>query len=205
MNSAVYLNRTLLLFTIFSGSSFVRADEPLPPQPQVSFTEGTANTWNADWSGVEDRTYFAQGSTDLVNWEFLPVLEFGTGLKGAGIDTEGAPKYFFRLSYVDYDWVGSFEFARLADFDGDGIPNLFEVDDLGTDPLDKESDGGDSNANGISDGYELYHFGALGVSGLGDDPDNDGLVNQIEALLGMNADADHEEGVSDKWEIHLPN
>lgn len=69
----------------------------------------------------------------------------------------------------------------------------------------KLSNGGDLNANAIPDGYELDHFGALGVSSLGADPDNDGLDDQVELKLGMNASAAFEAGISTNWEIYLPN
>lgn len=192
----------LAIGAIMAGALYSGANPP----SQFTFTQGSGNTWNADWnSPYPNRTFFAQGSVDLENWLYLPVIEFGTGLKGAGIDSGGAPKYFFRLISSDYEWVTNLQEARDADFDGDGIPNWFEINILGTDPLDKDSNGGDSNSNGISDGYEMYHFGALGVYGLNDDPDNDGLINQIEVLLGMNAVAGHIETTSDNWEIHLPN
>jgi hypothetical protein len=54
--------------------------------------------------------------------------------------------------------------ARDADYDGDGIPNWFEVKEIFSDPLDQNSAGGDSNTNGLPDGRELYYFGALGVA-----------------------------------------
>lgn len=131
------------------------------PQPQVSFTEGAANTWNADWLGTDGRTYFLQWNTDLTNWQYGPVIEFGTGIKSFGIDTLGEPKFFIRLVYRDDPSVTTLQEAREADFDYDGIPNWFEVEILGTDPLDGDSAGGDSDADGLPDGWELYWFGNL--------------------------------------------
>ncbi len=175
------------VLVLLSGSAM--AD--LPAQPQVSFTAGSGSTWNADWTGVSGRTYFAQGSVDLVHWEFLPVLEFGGGLKGAGIDTEGAPKYFYRLKYIDAGWVTTEQEARDADFDGDGIPNWFEVEEIGSDPLDKNSAGGDSNSNGLSDGWERFHFGALGIANPATVSQPDGLTNKEKAELGLDPDVDY--------------
>ncbi len=160
-------------------------------QPQVSFTKGSGTTWNADWSGVTGRTYFAQGSVDLVNWEILPVLEFGTGLKGAGVDTEGTPKYFYRLKYIDADWVTTEQQARDADFDGDGIPNWFEVEEIFSDPLDRNSAGGDSNSNDLPDGWEVFHFGGLGIANPNAILQPDGLTNKEKAALGLNPDTDY--------------
>lgn len=180
-----------------------QAEEP-ESQPQVEFQKGSGGFWDVDFDGSENRTFFIQWSENLSGWSYAMTMDFGESPMTHHIYTDSAPKFFVRLVYEDYDWVGSLEFAEIADFDGDGIPNLYEIETLGTDPLDKSSDGGDSNSNGIPDGYELYHFGTLGSSALGDDPDGDGLANQIEVLLGMNADADFEEGTSDKWEIFLP-
>lgn len=157
-----------------------------PPQPPVSFAEGSEGTWNADWSGIAGRTYFAEGSTDLANWAILPVLKFGPGLKGVGFNTDGAAKYFMRLIYEDFDWVATEQEARDADFDGDGIPNWFEVEELGSDPLDKDSAGGDSDGDGMADGWELYYFTNLTTV----DPDAklvpDGLTNKEKSGLGLN-------------------
>jgi len=160
-------------------------------QPQVSFTQGSGATWNADWTGVAGRTYFAQGSIDLVNWEYLPVLEFGTGLKGAGVAIDGATKYFFRLKFVDAGWVTTEQEARDADFDNDGIPNWFEVEEEGTDPLDKNSNGGDVNSNGLPDGWERFHFGGLGIANPSAVLQPDGLTNKEKAELGLSPNKDY--------------
>jgi YD repeat-containing protein len=179
--------RRLALVSAIAGAAYA---DPAP-QPQVSFTQGSGTTWNADWTGVTGRTYFAQGSVDLVNWVILPMLEFGTGLKGAGIDTDGADKYFYRLKYIDADWVTTEQEARDADYDGDGIPNWFEVEEIFSDPLDKNSAGGDSNSNGLPDGWELYYFGALGVANSSAILQPDGLTNKEKAELGLNPNADY--------------
>ncbi len=181
------LMRRIALVSAVMGA--VHADPA--PQPQVSFTQGSGTTWNADWSGVTGRTYFAQGSVDLVDWEILPVLEFGTGPKGAGIDTEGTPKYFYRLKYIDADWVTTEQQARDADFDGDGIPNWFEVEEIFSDPLDRNSAGGDSNSNGLPDGWELFHFGGLGIANPSAILQPDGLTNKEKAELGLDPDVDY--------------
>lgn len=175
------------------------------PQPQVSFTEGASGTWNADWSGTTLRTYFLEWSLDLVNWDYAPLVEFGTGVKSFGINNHCEKKYFVRLHYVDDTTVTTLQEAKDADFDNDGIPSWFEVEQISTDPFDKSSAGGDPGGNGIADGYELFHFWAIGASGMGDNPDGDGLVNQIEILLGMNAASGFDLVTSTEWEIYLPN
>jgi hypothetical protein len=75
-----------------------------------------------------------------------------------------------------------------SDSDGDGLPDGFEVNILGTDPLDLD---GDTDNNGVLDKDE--------------DPDGDGLTNIQEYNLGSNPnskDSDND-GVSDSAEISL--
>lgn len=182
-----FLNRGLFGAVIFTGSLYA---DPVP-QSQVSFTAGSGSTWNLDWIGVPGRTYFAQESVDLVNWEYLPVLEFGTGMKGAGIKNTGAPKYFYRLRYVDEALVTTEQQARDADFDGDGIPNWFEVEDVGSDPLDRNSAGGDVGGNGLPDGWERYYFGGVGIAIPGAILKPDGLTNKEKADLGLDPNKDY--------------
>jgi Bacterial TSP3 repeat len=185
-----YKSLTIHSFTLGAVLSGIIVADPLP-QPQVSFKAGSASSWNADWSGVAGRTYFAQGSSNLTQWQFLPVIKYGSGLKAAGIGTSGATKYFFRLKYVDVDWISTEQEARNADFDGDGIPNWFEVENLGTDPLEKASAGGDSNSNGLPDGWELFYFGATGIASPNTALKPDGLTNKEKADLGLDAAVDY--------------
>jgi len=161
------------------------------PQPQTSFTEGSSGTWNADWSGVTLRTYFFEWSLDLVNWNYAPLVEFGTGLKSFGINTEGEDKFFIRLQYVDDTTVTTLQEARDADFDNDGIPNYYEVENIYTNPLDKSSAGGDSDSDGLPDGWELFHFGGLGIADPNAVLQPDGLTNKEKADLGLNPNTDY--------------
>lgn len=177
------------------GGSFA-AD--LPPQPQISFTAGSAGTWNADWMGAGigvNRTYFVQWSLNLVTWHYAPVVEFGTGSKHYGINTSNAPKFFVRLKYSDVRPVTTLQQARDADFDGDGIPNAYEVENLGSDPLDRNSAGGDSDLDGLVDGWEQFYFGGLGVAGgaaIGFPlPSGDGLTHKEKSELGLNPNTDY--------------
>jgi hypothetical protein len=183
MNIIKSVIRAVLIVGLLAGNLF--ADPAL--QPNVSFTYGAGNTWNAVWEGVASRTYFAQGSQDLVAWEFLPVVEFGTGAKGVGVDTGGVSKYFFRLKYVDDPYVTSEQEARDADFDGDGIPNWLEVDQIGSNPLDKNSVGDDSDSDGIPDWWETkYNLDANDSSDATADLVGDGITNLTKYLLGRN-------------------
>lgn len=137
-----------LAFVCGSASPLCADSEP---QPQVSFTEGSAGTWNVDWAGVTGRTYFLQGSQDLVSWDFAPMMEFGAGVKSFGMDTDNADRYFVRLQYEDVSGVNSLEEAQGADSDQDGMPNYWEVMN-GLSPIDAEGING-SSGDLDGDGY----------------------------------------------------
>lgn len=166
------------------------ASEELPPQPQVSFTVGSGGTWNADWSGVGNRVYFLQWSLDLVTWHYAPFIEFGTGLKSKGCSSSSV-RFFVRLKYADAPWVTTLQEARDADLDGDGIPNWYEVEELSTDPLDRLSNGGDSDSDGMPDGWELFHFGSISVANPSTVNTADGLTNKEKAQLGLNPNTNY--------------
>lgn len=154
----------------------------MPEQPKVSFTAGSSGTWNADWDGVANRTYFVQYSLDLVTWGYAPLLRNGTGVQSCGIQTENADKFFIRLKYSDDPAVNTLVKARLADFDGDGIPNAVEVEyGTGTDPFDINSVGPDTDSDGMPNAWE-YAYGLNPDSNTdsGGDLDGDGLTNLQE-------------------------
>lgn len=161
------------------------------PQQQVSFTAGASGTSNMDWAGETGRTYFVEWSLDLVHWDYSPIVKFGDDLQSYGISNSNAEKFFVRLHYVDDATATTLQEAKDADYDNDGIPNLYEVETLGTDPLDKNSTGGDSNGNGLPDGWEMFHFGALGVADPNAVLEADGLTNKEKADLGLNPNTDY--------------
>lgn len=183
------IHQTFLIGFSLAASSLTGAASE--SQPQVSFTLGANGTWNADWLGVAGRTYFLQWSLDLVEWHYGPVVEFGAGVKSFGIDTQGKTKFFVRLRYIDDTGVTNLQEARDADFDNDGIPNWFEVEVLGTDPFDKSSAGGDSDENGLPDGWEIFHFGGLRIADPNAALQPDGLTNKEKAELGLNPHTDY--------------
>ena len=132
------------------------------PQPQMEFSQGLQGTFNADWEGVAGRTYFMQFSLDLETWHYAPFIDFGDGEHNRGIESD-SEKFFLRLDYGDFLGINSLDQAMAADFDSDGLSNIFEVTH-GYDPFDVEStiDGPDA---------EL-------------DPDGDGLGNDSEQFAG---------------------
>lgn len=117
--------------------------------------------WTLSWWGVDARTYFIQHTEELGNptlWNFLPVIE-----QGAGAPVQYGfwlspipPRVFFRLKYSDVATSDPY----AADFDGDGIPNGWEIEH-GLDPFDA-SDAAKLN-NGLSN-LELYQQ-SLGEGG----------------------------------------
>ena len=166
-----------------------------PLGQQLTFTPAGGTTWNIDWSGVTGRTYFIQWSLDLETWAYAPVVEFETPLTPIGTDAQGVDKYFVRLRYVDAGWVTTLQEAKDADFDSDGIPNYFEVEDLFSDPLDRESNGGDTDnggaGDGLSDGWELYFFGNVTTADPSAIGQADGLTNKEKSELGLSPDTDY--------------
>ena len=90
-----------LILVMICGAGSILADPvEMPSQPQISFTVGSSNTWNADWDGIDDRVYFFQWSLDLETWNYAPFMEFGTGTKSFGCEAS-EPKFFVRLVYYD--------------------------------------------------------------------------------------------------------
>jgi alpha-tubulin suppressor-like RCC1 family protein len=141
-----------------SLSGFTHA-APLPQSP-LSFTAATATTWNANWLGEPGRTYFLESSTDLIQWSYAPFIEFGAGSKSYSIPTAGAAKLFIRLRYVDDAAITTLQQAQASDFDGDGMPNLWEAT------------------------YNLNPFDGNGNNGALGDKDADGANNLWEFLSG---------------------
>ena len=136
----------------------------MTPQPQVAFTQAAPGTFAADWQGVEGRVYFIQWSLDMQTWLYCPFIDFGDGMHSRGM-AGSAPKSFFRLHYSEFPGITSLDEAMNADFDGDGLSNIFEVT-FGYSPFD---------ANSTSDGPD----NAL-------DPDGDGMTNATENTKRLN-------------------
>lgn len=146
------------------ASLIATAGGDLAPQPPVVFTPGGLGTSNAAWQGVGGRTYFMQWSPDMVTWHYAPLIEFGTGGHGRGLDSSSA-KFLVRLHYGDFPGITSLDEAMSADLDGDGLSNIFEVT-YGYDPFQQTStiDGPDESL----------------------DPDEDGLGNASELAARAN-------------------
>lgn len=161
---------------LLAGLAWVPANET--PQPQVSFSLGSSNSLQFEWQGVIERTYFAQWSTNLERWDYLPDIEHGTGLKlSACMST--SPKHFIRLHFSDIPTAD----PETADFDLDGLGNRVELN-LGTDPL-----AADSDRDGLGDGAEIAASRDPLSDSDGDplravDSDGDGVSDAVELLRG---------------------
>jgi hypothetical protein len=136
----------------------------MAPQPQVIFTLGLENTFAADWQGVAGRVYFMQWSLDLETWFYAPFIDFGDGMHSRGM-AGTSDKGFYRLHCVDDPEIASLDEAMNADFDGDGLSNIFEVT-YGYGPYDTASTSG-GNDNAL-------------------DPEGDGMTNATENARGLN-------------------
>lgn len=160
MNAIYKISVALVPLTFLAEP--ISADMAL--QPEVAFTQGLESTFAADWQGVTGRVYFMQWSLDLENWFYAPFIDFGDGMHSRGF-AGSAPKSFFRLHYGDYPGITSLDEAMNADFDGDGLSNIFEVT-FGYNPY---------NAASTVDGPD----NAL-------DPEGDGMTNTTENTKGLN-------------------
>jgi hypothetical protein len=157
--------------------------QPLVADTEVSLTQGTSGSWNADWSGLAGRTDFLQFSLDLEEWHYAPLIEYGAGPKSLGF-TSSSDKLFLRLQQafvVTTDPEGD-------DYDNDGLSNIDEVTLHNTNPLDHDTDN-----DGLDDGWEIEHDldprddGSINPNnGAFGDPDWDGINNLREFNSGTN-------------------
>lgn len=171
--------------------SYLSALQAANPEP--TFEELGASSYRFDWTGEAGLTYFVQYSQDLQNWQYFPLIDHGVvhdPVDVTPLDASNNPlaKYFMRLVYTDIPTTD----PEGDDFDGDGIPNLYELVSLSTDPLNVSSAGGDSDGDGMPDGWELFYFGNLAqlpATVL----EGDGLTLLEKAQLGMSPLVDYAE------------
>ena len=115
---------------------------------------GTGNSYAFSWWGRTGRTYFVQHSEDLMNWVYFPdIIDSGTNAPlSYGFSVSGPDRFFLRLKYTDIP-TGN---PNTADFDGDGVSNLAELQ-AGLDPLHYA----DSDNNQLPDDWEVVHAGTF--------------------------------------------
>ncbi len=125
---------------------------------QLSIQPLESSSFRLDWEGKTGITYFIQWSLNLQEWNYFPVIEEGVEHDAFNFNSD-APYFFTRLVTSDISTTDPYS----ADFDDDGLSNIFEVT-YGYDPFEQEStlDGPDASL----------------------DPDTDGLSNASEQAAG---------------------
>lgn len=145
------------------------------------------------WFGKSGRTYFIQHSEDLMQpWLYVPIIESGDeSVKEWGFTSTG-DRFFLRLKYSDIPTTD----PEGADFDGDGLSNLAEVQ-AGADPFDTDSDD-----DGLPDGWEDSHgLNPMNAADAAIDSDDDGLTSLEEYNAGTDPRkfSSGNNGVADGW------
>jgi len=123
-------------------------------QPRLVRSEHDA-AWQLLWPSKPGRTYFPQQSQDLVHWQWAPAIIAGDG--GPKQWTFPDPQtghHFVRLRHTDIPTAD----PENDDFDGDTVPNLFEVQN-GFDPFATR----DENHNALPDEWERHRAGTFAI------------------------------------------
>lgn len=173
------------------------------------------------WHGHPGRTYFLQisiGSNPLVEWHWMPIIDFGTGVSISHEVGGTGPSGFYRLHYTDEpcppgitledwdsdsDWLSNYEeistyqtHPLLPDTDGDGLSDGEEVHWYASNPRS-----GDSDSDGLDDSQEILVYG---TDPWGDDTDYDGVSNGVEVnelYSNPSAEDTDGDGMPDGWEV----
>lgn len=188
------MKRAFLLFAVLLSPTL--ALEPNVPDPKPTFeyygvdTETGLPIWRFDWTGTVGWTYFIQWSDDLTHWQYIGDIESGATHDPFDSETNDS-NHFLRLRFVNIPTVD----PELADFDGDGISNLDELQN-DTDPLDSDTD-----HDGTTDDMDSAPLdpGTGGNSLFSVDSDGDGLSDIAEVRYGTSpllADSDGD-GIQD--------
>ena len=169
-----------------------------------------------NWNGINERIYFIEWSSNLVDWGYMPVISTGSGTPLAFGFESDASKFFVRLKMTDQPVID----PKGADFDLDGLSNWSELTTWTTDPFKKDSDNdgfpdgqNDSDFDGISDQWETMlalQLGDPAINGIADidettDSDDDGVDDYLEfqsGLSGHKLDSDGD-GYGDRLAVDL--
>jgi hypothetical protein len=127
------------------------------------------------WFGKSGRTYFIQHSENLMQpWLYVPIIESGDeSIREWGFTSTG-DRFFLRLKYSDIPTTD----PAGADFDGDGVPSLWELQH-GLDPLAV-----DSATDADQDGLDAWAEFWLGTDPTVSDSDGDGVNDGGEVAQG---------------------
>jgi len=157
----------------------------------------STDTHTYGWDSEEHYPYFFQYSPDLINWDYLNVIEPGDGLHKEWhfqIDAQGhvpTDRFFLRLAFPDDPMVGMD--LINGDADGDKVGSQDELNQ-GTDPLAFAMEDLDL----IPDDWEVFYGldTTPGVDDSGLDADWDGLINAHEFEAGTRPDRPDSNGDS---------
>lgn len=146
----------------------------------------STDTHTYGWNSEVNYPYFFQYSPDLMQWDYLNVIEPGDGLHKEWhfqIDAQGqvpTERLFLRLAFPDAPLVG----VDLinGDADGDKVGSQDELNQ-GTDPLSMAMN---NDSDSIPDDWEVFHGLDVtpGVDNSTDDEEPDQLDNATEFALG---------------------
>ena len=143
----------LLFFFLATGLFAQKASDPNLGQQLSLDQSAPPGTWKLRWWGASGHNYLIRTSTDLVNWSLVPAYN------PSGADA------VLELNYAATTTSRYF----------------FQIVDLNPGASGAPSD--DSNGNGLSDAWEIYYFGHLGVDPNAN-PSGDGLTNLQHFLAG---------------------
>ena len=125
--------RSFLSLSLYSALASIACGQADPSETATLSFNAYFGIWSLKWNGASGRTYFIQrGDVNLVNWTFWPVIEQGTNAPiSYSFWTDPQPdRLFLRTLYTDQPAADPY----AADFDGDGIPNGWEIE-KGLDPF----------------------------------------------------------------------
>jgi hypothetical protein len=138
------------------------------------------------WHAQLGRTYFIMVSDPadhLKTWRYAPKMEGGNDQEISYEVAGTADKGFFRLLYTDEPTSNPY----LADFDSDGISNVSEVEEIGSDPFNSTSMGTDTDNDGMPDWWEnLYGLDPNDPADANGYLVADGVTNLVKYKTGRN-------------------